>query len=465
MIASGAPVDRWSETIGGEDHNVWAFEIDEVWKGQVPLVVELQASAGEDSCGPAVDLEASVVRLEASRREGRYQIATGCYGYTLEPAVADRLFGSPPLFRDGLPLAIVSADAGGHAAAVVDLEGRPIRYLPGDGETHGLAPCPGGDHFVQLRGGTPDEWGLLSSFELAIWRYDGWVELAAHPVSSPEPIETAETLVCTRPDGGDATIVWSTYVDEVTRVVDGMATERSRIPEVPVEVPGPGDASFRLARALGPQVGGGSVASDVVWDLGDGSTWPIEGFDLGSVVATDDGWEIAFAHSRELPSGGWQSGFTTLTVGADGRASAASDFIPFESSGWPTGMVIPSDRRTLDGLDAVVPPPAFERTGELVEPPLEANADDAPDVTTRQSSTPRSVPDVAQPDVATSVDDVAGPTGPDDSTTPPRADADVRDGRTWPRWVAGGILAAAMLAAVALVRRRATGRATTDTAG
>lgn len=412
-IVSGEPVDRWDETIDGRDYHVWAFEVDERWVGDTPDVIEVQAEAGESSCGPPADVVPSILRLGWRTSNGRFDVTTGCGGHTVGRDVLDRLFGPPELLANGEPVAVVSADAGGHAAMLVDADGRALWYLPGEGETHGLAPCPGGEHFVQLRGGPGGEYGTVQSFELATWRYDGWAEVGVVPVESPEPIETAETLVCSEPEGSDVMVVWSTYQD-ATRVVDGVAVVESLSVERPIDVAGPADASFRFRRGQPPRVAAGATTSDVAWDLGDGWTRTIRGDGLMSVLPVDDGWELTVDDWRETSPDTSEAGFRVIRAGLDGRAVAVIEFVPITSLGWASGLSVPPEHRVLAVVEAAVPPSLFERTGTAVAP-------------------------VAQDADVASV--VSNPAEPDDS-------------RSWARWVAGGLLVLIVAGGVVLIVRR-----------
>lgn len=433
-IVSGEPIDRWDETIDGFDHHVWAFEVDERWVGDTPDVIEIQAEAGESSCGPPAEVGPSVLRLGWRASNGRFDVTPGCGSHTVSRDVLDRLFGPPELVAGGEPVAVVSADAGGHAAMLVDADGRALGYLPGGGETHGVAPCPGDQHFVQLRGGPGDEHGLIRSFELATWSYDGWTEVDVVPVESPEAIETAETLVCTAPNAGEVLVVWSTYSD-ATRVVDGVATVEKRTPERRIDIAGPDVASLRFARGQPPRVATEAASFDVVWDLGDGWTRTIRGDGLMSVVAVGDGWELTVDDWRESSPTTSEPGFRVVRAEPDGRATALSDFVPIRSLGWSSGLMIPSERRTTAGLPATVPPPLFERTGRLV--------------------------DATPPSTETATGDADATSGPTESATAITDDADVvpaGDGESasWPRWVAGGLLVLVTAGAGAIAARRRT---------
>lgn len=434
-IVSGEPIDRWNETIDGFDHHVWAFEVDERWVGDTPDVIEIQAEAGESSCGPPAEVGPSILRLGWRASNGRFDVTTGCGGHTVGRDVLDRLFGPPELLANGDPVAVVSADAGGHAAMLADANGRALGYLPGEGETHGLAPCPGGERFVQLRGGPGDEHGLVRSFELATWSYDGWTEVGVVPVESPEAIETAETLVCTAPDAGEVLVIWSTYSD-ATRVVDGVATVEARAPERPIDIGGPDGASFRWAPDRPPRVAAGATTSDIVWDLGDGWTRTVRGDDLMSVLPVDDGWELVVGDWRESSPDSSEPGFRVVRAEPDGRSTAISDFVPIRSLGWTSGLMIPPERRTTAGLPATVPPPLFERTGRLVAAP------------------PPSTESTAGGDA----DGTAGPTESAAAITN-AADivpADDGESASWPRWVAGGLLVLVAAGAIAIAARRRT---------
>ncbi|MDW3212405.1 MAG: hypothetical protein R8G01_00285 [Ilumatobacteraceae bacterium] len=436
-IVSGEPIDRWDETIDGFDRNVWAFEVDERWVGDTPDVIEIQAEAGESSCGPPAEVGPSILRLGWRASNGRFDVTTGCGAHTVSRDVLDRLF-EPPELVEGEPVAVVSADAGGHAAMLADADGRALGYLPGEGETHGLAPCPGGEHFVQLRGGPGDQHGMVRSFELATWSYDGWTEVGVVPVESPEAIETAETIVCNAPHAGDVVVVWSTYSD-ATRVVDGVATVEARAPERPIDIVGPDDASFRLVREQPPRVAAGATTSEVVWDLGDGWTRTIRGDDLMSVLAIGDGWELTVDDWRETSPDTSESGFRVIRAGPDGRATATSEFVPIRSLGWTSGLLIPPERRSLDGLEPSVPPPLFVRTGTAVEAPSPTTVEPTRPTDVRESADAPEPTDTAQ--AGGGVDDEPGD----------RADDD--DGMS-PRWISGGLLVLVVAAAGVLLARR-----------
>ncbi len=439
-IVSGEPVDRWDESIDDRNYNVWAFEVDERWIGDTPAVIEVQAADEENSCGPPAEVVASILRLGWRASNGRYDVSTGCAGHTLSGEVVDRLFGPPELVVEGEPVAVVSADAGGHAAKLVDAGGRALGYLPGDGETHGLAPCPGGEYFAQLRGEPGDEYGMARSFEVALWRYDGWVEIGTVAVESPEPIETAETLVCSKPDGSDVLVVWSTYYD-ATRVVHGVAAVEPLSAERPIDVAGPDGASFRFRRDQFPRVVDSAGAFDVVWDLGDGWTRSISGRALMSVIPVDDGWDLTVGDRREVSPDTSQSGFRVIRARRDGRATASSEFVPIESLGWASGLSIPPERRVLTGLEPSVPLPLFERTGTAVNAPPAPRTEPASDITDDDIAEPTETTAAAgvEADGAQIVDtDVAGGD----------------DAASWPQWAAGGMLVLVLGGVVLTVQRR-----------
>ena len=410
-IVSGEPVDRWSE-----------------------------------SCGPPTELEASILLLGWRASNGRFDVSSGCAGHTLDPTLLDRLFGPPELFPDGEPVAVVSADAGGHAAKLVDAEGRAVRYLPGRGETHGLAPCPGGEHFVQLRGGPGDGNSLLRSFELAIWRYDGWSQVAVYPVESPEAIETSETLVCLRPDGGDVLIVWSAYVG-ATGVGDGKVTPV----EFPVGIPGPDGAAFEFQHDRPPQVRNGDEAFDVTWELGDGFTRSIHGDNLMSMSPDPEGWDLTVDDWLDDPGEASRFGVRVVRLGVDGRATTSSDVVPIDSLGWQHGMLIPSERRTTRGVPAQVPPPLFERSGHALASPPAVSAVETSAVETSAVETAA----VGTSAVRTSA--VPTPSVSESSTPDPDPGDDVDDG-TPARWIAAGFLALVVASGILLVVRRSDAR-------
>lgn len=364
------------------------FRVDERYRGDTPEVIEVRVVTELGSCDDFVRDLWPVLLLDEPTAEGWYAYPA-CGAQPLVRDLAPFFDEVAPPTGRGPPASIAAVATSDHGLAVLDAEGLPIAYLPGPGTTVGLAMCPGGDSFLQLRRTGPGD----APVELAVWRTAGWEVVGTVPVDvialDPALPYQSVPLACAAPDGLTSYIGWERGYDVVGNAV---------IPnESTFTVVAPGPDGYALVQGdVGVAVASPDPNAPLVQAEG------VERFWSSSIEVLPDGWRITSVENRfpDPPQ------LVTRRVGLDGTVSAAlTAEVAVDLFGWAATTIDPSVAAGLTITPGPAPTPLFERSGSLVDAP----APTLPVVAS--ASSPTTAPSVVATEPAGAVDEALGDGG------------------------------------------------------
>ncbi len=356
------------ETIGFVDNSTdervdrhWLVRVHERWRGDTTDTIAIDLDIETGDCGDTRTVLPGVLALE-DLGDGRYHLP-GCYTGMSHEAL--RSFFEPPPEPDGTgpPHSISAIDVGGHNLVVIDEQRRPLRYLEGAAPTFGLSACPGGTHFVQVRGSSVDR-ARPQMLELVRWRLDDWSIVDVTPIDSgARPFQLPVPVMCGRADGLDVTMALAA----LRRYVDGepVPTFDSQGPSVA----GPGGLylSLEASQWMILRVSDGDNSELVAEveapdDVAGADPW----FDLVSIESTDTHWRLSLLTGH--PPG--LSTYSRFDVFPDGAVVPIDIVAGFDHGGTQTLAVIdPTVAVTLTIDPGPRPTALFERSGDRVDRP------------------------------------------------------------------------------------------------
>ena len=434
-VVSDAHVIVHGETIASVDLSPsearidrrFLFRVAERYRGDTPEVIEIRVDTVQDNCDDTVTSLWPVMFLADPTPEGWYAYQPCAY----QPLVSelDAFFDEVwPLSGRGPPAAIAAVATRDHDLVVLDAQGVPLQYLPGPGPTLGVAACPGGTAFVQLRQASWDG----GAVELAVWQYAGWAEVGTVVIDAirfdPMVGYPAMPLACLASDGLTSFIGWDSGLDVVGSAVTPHQSDFT--------VVAPGRAGYELVGdGMGLAVARpGTNEPPVPVAVADPFTTS-----MLSIEVTDTGWRVTVLQNR-FPE---RTALLTIGIGLDGTIDEPSTaFIDVPIHRWTAVPIDPAVASMLTIAPGATPTPLFERSGSVLGAPAPALpvGTAPPSVTPAPSvpATPPAQPSALPPSEPTSSVAASGvkPAAPDD-----------RGGST-ARWAIGGTIA---LLAVALV--------------
>lgn len=392
------------------------FRVDQRYRGDTPDVIEVRVDTTLGNCDDTVQSLWSVLMLASPDPDGWYAYPV-CSQGVLEHQLAPFFDEVWPLSGSGPPGAIAAVATRDHDLAVLDDVGRPLWYLPGPGPTLGLATCPGGAAFVQLRRTSWNE----GPVELAVWDTSSWTEVGTLPIETiqlgADPAYPSVPLTCMSADGSTSMVRWDGGYDVIGSVVTPREVGDGTL------APHPDGAALLDtggALAVRPAEQGAEIIPVATPDLG----W----FPPESIEVTPTGWRVSRIENR-WPA---KNAIVATDIAFDGSASHVSTTpIDIPLFGW---AAVPVDAALVGGAPsaaAMTPRPLLDRSGVRVEAP---------------------VPTLPVVSVAPSTSPVVTPAAP---TVGAAAGDDGNDSSAGSIWVGVGAATAAGLAIVLVRRRRA----------
>lgn len=401
----------------------WTYEVDERYRGDTPVVIEVRVQVPLGDCSDTVTRLPPLMLLPPPDAGGVYRYS-GCTWRPsltdLEPFV-DEVW---PISGRGPPAAVAAVPTADHTMVVVDADGAPLGYLPSIGPTLALAACPEGTHFLQLRSLSWAGGGV----ELARWRLDTWEEVGEVAVAtSPDlsPTGGGRTLTCSNPTGTSAFLLGP----EPLQIVDGEVTPAAV--ESDFLAPGVGGLALIASsseavevRSVDPSVASVVVPVELPYGSARSVTLRADGWQLGSVVLD---------YPRDVP----EYAVATADIALDGTLTVGEPR-PIAIPVWPMAAI------AVDGAGAVPatatpPTPLLSERGRLIDGPT-------PTLPTLPAPVATTDPAATTEPVATAAPTTAASVASDD------------DGSVVGWAVGGGLAALTLLAVVwAVVRRRTRG--------
>ncbi len=418
VIVSGETIESVDLSPGEQEiDRRFLFRVDQRYRGDTPDVIEVRVDTTLGNCDDTVQSLWSVLMLGPPTAQGWYAYPV-CSRGVLEHQLAPLFDQVWPLTGSGSPGAVAAVATRDHDLVVLDGVGLPLWYLPGPGPTLGLATCPGGAAFIQLR---RTSWNG-GPVELAVWDTSSWTEVGTVPIETiqlgADGAYPSVPLTCIAPDGSTSMVRWDGGYD----VVGSAVTPRDVDDGVLAPYPG-GAALLDTGGALAVQPA--EQGAEIIPVANPDPAW----FPPEAIEVTATGWRVSRIENR-WPS---KNAIVATDIALDGSATQVSTTpIDLPLFGW---AAVPLDAALVGGAPshaATTPRPLLDRSGVRIEAP----APMLPVVSVVPSTSPVVTP------TATTVGAAAGDDGNDSS-----------GGFLW---VGVGAVTVAGLAIVVLRRRRTT---------